>query len=428
MKGILLLAAALLPLAASQEIINVGTCSFIDIIAFLGDLPNGAECSSAAIQLLDPIGGIASESQLATAADTFCTPDCGGAFSEYVARFCADINTAIGVVLFCLPTGEPDGLNHCRFVAPDYINATIIGGLSACASFNASDPTCEPTCMDALSRFSSAVGCCYQVLYTTDILQGYVDGEIINQSAFDLVSSINNTVLWSSCGVEMQPYCDFNPFPGTSTLVTGTCTQTDVDGYIKMLPERCQNAYEAAFNPVSTQEEVSAIYDVTCMHECGGALFELERDSCDDLYETSLPEALCSKTDGAFGDRCYAITDPALRNASFFFNTGACFAYDPAVGICPPGCKDALTELVRQVGCCYQTFYNDTVFLDYLILSGQLSLEERTFFSTLGYPAFWNACEVPLVKACEIGFDGAVKFMPSNFVMLLAIFLALKLF
>ena len=92
-------------------------------------------------------------------------------------------------------------------------------------------------------------------------------------------------------------------------------------------------------------------------------------------------------------------------------------------------CGDALREVTRQLGCCYQTIYNNTEARDLLLVNEDIEFFEWFFFRLLGNANIWNACQVPLIEACHGNpLSGGVILNPPTIVMFCAaIFSAMRL-
>lgn len=420
-----ILIATLLSVALSQPAF-FGSCSFDKVRQFLETLPNGDACSAAEEIFVPSASTDLTVNQLESAARTFCTPDCGSAQAEYLARTCNDFSFALGIVTFCLPTGAPDGLNRCRFALPDLLDDALIEDLAACE--NATSSTCSPQCSDALQNFVDAVGCCFLSLYSS--------AELITAFAVAGYISPSNAVLLSSlayiptCGVTVPvSICLGNPFPGTRTLTVGTCTSMQIGEFIvNQLSETCVAANAVLFDretvPSPTQDQIENAYDDLCTEDCQGAIEKYERDSCGDDYVPDLFTNYCYRTTGSIGSRCFSAVGENTRNAAFFTNVGAtCFNNGLQPTTCPAGCQAALMVMSSTLGCCYQSFHNDTDFQNYILLSGNADPAEVIFLQLIGQNTrIWDVCGVPLVPKCtgEV-LGGADRFIPSSIVTILAI-------
>ena len=419
-----LLIATLLPVALSQ----FGSCSIDDVRVYIDTLPNGAACNQAENMIVPVRSPSNTDSELENAISTYCTQDCAGAQAGYVARPCGAPDVAGGLVAFCLPTGAASGLNRCRFVLPDYLDDVLIMNLTACADFNASSPTCPDGCSGALQSFITAVGCCYPIMYGSGIetIAGFVEGGYATQMQADLIGSIIDPLLWSTCSVPIPLSCSGHSFAGPSTLAVGNCTNTQINTFTDSLSDTCASSHDVVFatGPSPSIDELEDAYNVICTEDCQGAVEDYEIEKCGDSYVTSVGTNLCLKTSGNLGSRCYFTIGENFDSTIFDNAAISCLALGPQFETCPDFCQAALTELNDQLGCCYQSFYNSTEFLDFLLYAGFISFQDRFFFGTIGSPQIWNVCDVPLVPACTgEPLSGADHLLSSSIVFILTMFL-----
>lgn len=268
--GLLIVIATLLSVASSQPAF-FGTCSFDKVRDFLNTLPNGNDCNAAEAIFIPPANSNLTDDELESALSTYCTPDCGAAQAEYLARTCNDFGFALGIVTFCLPTGNPDGLNRCRFALPDYLDDALIEDLAACGN-----GTCTEQCSDALQNFVEAVGCCFLSLYSSaETITAFTIGGYISPSSAALLSSL---ALIPTCGITTPlTICLGNPFPGTRSLVVGTCTAMQISDFIvNQLSDTCIASNAVLFDretvPSPTQDQIENAYDDLCTEDCQGAI------------------------------------------------------------------------------------------------------------------------------------------------------------
>ncbi len=77
----------------------------------------------------------------------------------------------------------------------------------------------------------------------------------------------------------------------------------------------------------------------------------------------------------------------------------SCYKLNKDQKSCPSGCKEALVELVSQLGCCYRSIYYGDVFLDFMFIDEEVSIEEGEAFDILA-SGIWERCGVPLISKC----------------------------
>ena len=76
---------------------------------------------------------------------------------------------------------------------------------------------------------------------------------------------------------------------------------------------------------------------------------------------------------------------------------------------CTDGCREALLRLKRQIGCCYQNVYNNTMYNRELLNAGFITPSEFSGLQQLNDPYFspWTFCEIKPPRRC-----GAPIFRP----------------
>ena len=413
-----LVAVSLLSLAASQLPLT-GPCSLSGLSSYAADLPKAEACSAAVVEVFTTTPNPTTQEETF---EILCTPDCGGALLRHAALTCFNSDVAFTFLFFCLPADTD--INRCRFALPD-AQGTTINSLTSCMSFNSSNPTCPNSCNTSLQAFVDEVGCCYQSLYTDPgIVEGFLASGTLTNMTANILTAINDSLLFTTCGVTRPSFCIEDPFPGNSDLVVGTCTNSRVAELATGLSSTCTNGLLTIFsNPFATIEERENAYEDICTENCAGTLSRREVENCQADFESALLANFCLQTNASLGDRC-AVVLLRSENAPFFTNAATCFSYDPEVGECPAGCQAALRVLTENLGCCYQSFYNDTRFLDYLLVTGEaIDLSERGFFALLGSDDFWRACDIPLIEKCDPNpFSSAGILFPSTAILILTVF------
>lgn len=404
--------AVLLPLARAQA----GKCTELDISSYATRLPKGAACSVALAQVT--LAGAAEPTptpeELQGSLETLCNVDCGRSLAEFFFAYCEDPIAGNVLSLWCTPQ---KGDRYCRSSSPELIDSDLFNDLSSCVEYNSSSPSCPAGCESALNAFVDEVGCCYTFLYNvTETLEFYVATGIINETQAYYLSSITNFELWDACNRDLTTICTGEPYPGKSILVAGTCTQDDIDVFAEReLSASCQTSLlEFYVNPEAPSDE---ILEEVCSEGCGGAFAEFYDETCQAAAASTYLRAYCYRSPNAeVGSYCRQAVGAQFENAPFFVEVGArcLIPFDPADG-CPVGCAEALQELSSQLGCCYQTIYNDTTILDLFTLQDLIDFGERIFFGGVGgSQATWDICQVPLVEKCtENPISSVLKFAPS---------------
>lgn len=425
---------AVLHLAASQLLPAVGTCTQQEVTTFVTRLPNGEECKSALETILGPDK---TPSQLQPALSTFCTHTCGEAYTRFTSENCGDIQYTFRLIVYCLPVPTfPEEQNRCRYAFPDVLGNDLINSLRNCTDFNPMSPSCNSECQIAIQALTNGTQCCYQNLYNStmvdpEVLRGLISNGFLTEAQGDLIISVTHPALWEACEVPLTTFCFGEYFVGPTSLVSGICTQDRIDSFIGSLSTSCQESYSITSGATASTREAEDAVDVICTSDCGGMVAQFQREVCLDNFDSFLSMVTCHETDGALGGHCIFTLGQHLRNASFFFNAQryCTDVFDPDTAECPPMCGDALREVTRQLGCCYQTIYNNTEARDLLLVNEDIEFFEWFFFRLLGNANIWNACQVPLIEACHGNpLSGGVVLNPPTIVMFCAaIFSAMRL-
>jgi hypothetical protein len=179
----------------------------------------------------------------------------------------------------------------------------------------------------------------------------------------------------------------------------GTCSPQDVASFIGALPSpsECGAAMMTVQAPLTAGSEAQyrAALETFCTVDCGKAIAQYLATDCKAVLKGSMLLLSCLPRESG-PDRC--------RNAfpDYLFTSGIDFASCANfVTECPSGCASSLTGLVREIGCCYQSLYNDQYFLLAFISSGLLTDNGHDIISTLANPSLWSACGVAIPDYCK---------------------------
>ena len=218
--------------------------------------------------------------------------------------------------------------------------------------------------------------------------------------------------------------CTGNPFPGVPGVAQefGTCDIVQLLTFLNSLSTTCSASFPQLQNPATlTPAQLEGALDDVCQPGCSGEVAPFLTDTCQAPFLSNLIGTLsCYVTDGELGSRCFVALQPGLRSAPFFANAeSTCFG-DPDTDFtqtCPNGCQEALLEIQSQLGCCYQSIYNDSTTLDLLLINDNtITFDDRAFFDLLGTQALWDRCEVPLQEAC-----GALQLAAASTMLVLCV-------
>jgi hypothetical protein len=423
MLSYLVLSMAVLLPFASANYGAIGSCPAERINGFIGALPNGDACGGAYLTLLNPTA--VSEDNYNAALTLFCSSDCGQKITKFSATECgsAGLDAAFGFLFYCLPREDgPSASDRCRSVFPDLVNETLVASLGACLPFNGDG--CPAGCEAAMNAAIAAFGCCYQIVYNnTGLVTALAEFNLLTANDLAIINITKYPALWQACGIPLLAPCDGDPFAGTPTVPFGVCSFSQLTTFVSDSTDAsCVDAYTTLhFTEGATNDQMNTALNNKCQNDCAGRVAGFLRDTCQDTFTSALTTVTCAETDGSIGDRCTNIGD--VNNAVYERVGAACFV----PGDCPAGCADALQGLKNTLGCCYQSFFNDTRILNFLFFNFTITYEDVSFFKAVGYPGIWNACGVSLQEPCSTPFvepptAGAVKFAASFVVMSLIIF------
>ena len=208
---------------------------------------------------------------------------------------------------------------------------------------------------------------------------------------------------WTQCGVEPPSRCsppDFKPRSPSK------CNDQSDAAFVAFLPfsETCGSGLETIFNPPTNDSLMlaSALENV-CLNNCGGVYANYRKSVCDYELGSESLRIFCTLTDGsaAVQTHCrYAVAD--ILDGTLFDHLFSCYNITPN-SPCPSDCRNGLLNLKAQIGYCYQSIYNNTLYLTELFNVGFVTAREFIGFDDLNNPAGnpWTLCEVEPPKHCE---------------------------
>ena len=174
---------------------------------------------------------------------------------------------------------------------------------------------------------------------------------------------------------------------------TSSCTDFEVSLLLQSLNDSCVDSLSRLniASPIYTASDL-AVRDIAtvCRDDCAGEVLEFD-EACPEYYPdiATYLRAVCSLNSNM--DRC--AFSVAQNDGSQVFQK--CFVETNAFEQCRRRCKNALAEFSSDIGCCVNTFYNDT--WDFF---GNL----KRLHPTLNYstdPFLWEICGVPYPNECS---------------------------
>lgn len=189
------------------------------------------------------------------------------------------------------------------------------------------------------------------------------------------------------------------------------CTEQNKADFLQRLTRECaagltnlemrglpQRHTAAVFVP-----SASALNEVCC-ESCAGAYADWLRVECADPFAARMVEGMCIFTanTASAGPRCrFAFPDAVADLRGSFARVFSCVVGE-SPGTCPIGCKSAMTALIDDIGCCYPSLYNNTMFLKWMQNTGLINDTLVHSAEALGKAPEWNLCVTHLPPMCEV--------------------------
>lgn len=142
--------------------------------------------------------------------------------------------------------------------------------------------------------------------------------------------------------------------------------------------------------------------ETVCQASCAGAYADFLKDDCKDHYTAKSVHAMCELSSGTLGSRCrYSFPDvmgpfnkSILRGCGFSIET---CQNDRSV-VCP-----FLQSMADTFDCCYNSLYNNTDFMHYLVGIEVLNNHIAERILEAGNSAIWTQCSVIIPPVCAEG-------------------------
>jgi hypothetical protein len=386
-----------LVIARDNSAVISGSCSVREVKSYVTALPSGNVCYQSLDKILSPENLTLAEYQSSLA--TLCTVDCGEAIAKFVAVNCDNLLLAGGLHLLCTPRDK--GGDRCQSVWPNLLSDKgLIDNLRSCGNFTSAQ--CPTGCAGAITAVVAEMGCCYQTIYNnTKVLDIFVEYELLTSTQQVIIQNTHQPTLWTACNMPLTTLCAGDSFPGESVLASGVCTAKRIETFIAGLTPTCSDFYGLlSTEGVTTEEKLN-----TVCQECAGKVAGYLNQTCRDPLSAKLRHLSCLHTDGKLGKRCFYCLSENFRKNTIFANLRAmCLGggdtLAETINTCPIGCREALEELKAQLGCCYQSIYNDTAVLDAFLYREYITPRVRDFFEKLSMPEMWEICGVSLQTKC----------------------------
>lgn len=160
----------------------------------------------------------------------------------------------------------------------------------------------------------------------------------------------------------------------------------------------------------------SSDLDTVCQQNCGGKYSSWLVDSCDDRHTARMVEAMCVFTHetAQVGPRCrYSFPDAVYDLKGYFMNVLTC-GLGGSPGSCPAKCRESMNTLIDLLGCCYQSMYNNTEFIQYLENTGKINSTMAESLHFLNRVLEWEDCAISIPPMCEMITFDSPSSAPNN--------------
>ena len=199
----------------------------------------------------------------------------------------------------------------------------------------------------------------------------------------------------------------------------GTCDVAAVTQYVvENLDTACAASLSFALYANIASPGKDTALNTICTADCAGKLANWLQNECDGTFNATSLYYLCLQTGGraTVGRYCQYSIPPAFdADQEILTVFQAC--ENTLQQLCTDQCEMQLRSFAGQLGCCYQSLYNNTDFVRGAAAIGELATQDVMELQTLGNPALWSACGVTPPGRCTIESfdfptDGSVKLLP----------------
>ena len=186
----------------------------------------------------------------------------------------------------------------------------------------------------------------------------------------------------------------------------GRCTAGEVAQYQQHnLDSKCVSSLSFVFgNRLSPQNINDPTLRRVCTEDCGGNLAYWLENHCRDTFSAINLYNACIQTDRAqVGHYCiYSLPLVYDANQEIMAVIQACQGVVEQQPQCPDQCIMQLQNFTSQLGCCYQSIYNNSDFIQGAAANGVISHPVYDQLRALGNPMLWSICDVSPPNQCTI--------------------------
>ena len=333
--------------------------------------------------------------------ENVCNSDCGGNYAQYLKTTCKDDITAEILRIICTPAGNNTQVGpYCRFAYGTLYDQMFLGALFVLCSAE----QCVPQCKAGLLQIKHQIGCCYQTIYNnTYFLSTILNAGLISSTVFSGLQKIGNPTSnpWMACDIEPPQMCEGEAFPAIQP--PPVCSLDNWVAFIPQIPNaiECGPDIAAVFSPPTNSTLLTQALDQVCSAKCGGVLDHYLRTTCNDPSSSKLFQTYCTPTNkvATASSRC-RFASPDILKTNILSSLHSCSATSGRTCSCE--CREALVNLKSEVGCCYQSMYNNSLLLQVVLDAGFITEDDFKTLEYLRNPSnnVWSLCNVAVPQTC----------------------------
>lgn len=204
---------------------------------------------------------------------------------------------------------------------------------------------------------------------------------------------------------------------------SGRCTAGEVAQYQRRnLDPRCVTSLSLVFGDRASPQNINdPTLRTVCREDCGGNLADWFENYCRDTFSATNLYYACIQTRRAQVGRYCIYSLPPVYDA----NQEIMAVMQACQGVveqqrCLDQCVMLLQNFTSQLGCCYQSIYNNLDFIQGAADNGVISRPVFNQLRALGNPMLWSVCGVRPPNQCTIesfgfpwpGRGGSMSVLP----------------
>ena len=185
----------------------------------------------------------------------------------------------------------------------------------------------------------------------------------------------------------------------------GTCDTAAVNQYVmNNLDSNCGFSLGIALDAnVSVSMTIrDAALDTICTESCAGKLADWLLNDCSSTFNSTSLYYLCLQTGSSatVGRYCQYSISPSFDAAGEILALFQTCVTVIQQQLCTDQCAMQLQNFANQLGCCYQSLYNNTEFLQIAAQIGEIAPADVRTLQMIGDQQWWSACSVTPPDKC----------------------------